>query len=71
MVFNYKKLLGRIKEYGHTQGSVANLLGISENAFTNKIKCRHYFTSLEIASICNLLGITKEEIGIYFFAIEV
>lgn len=71
MKFDFSKLLGRIKEYGYTQASVANILGISENAFTNKIKCRHYFTALEIASICNLLAIVKEEIGIYFFTIKV
>ncbi len=71
MQFDFNKLLGRIKEYGYTQAAIAKLLGISENAFTNKIKCRHYFTALEIASICNLLEIVKEEIGKYFFTIKV
>lgn len=71
MSFDFSKLLGRMKEYGYTQATMANFLGISENAFTNKIKGRHYFTALEIASICNFLDIIKEEIGKYFFTVKV
>lgn len=71
MVFDYSKLLGKIKECGYTQGTIANLIGISENAFTNKIKCRYFFTALEIAIICNILGIIENDIGLYFFTLKV
>ena len=71
MLFDFSKLLGRIKEYGYTQTLMAKELGISDNAFTNKIKGRNYFTALEIAYMCKVLEIPSDMVGIYFFTPKV
>ena len=70
-MFTYSKLLGRMTEKGYTQGMLARSLGISENAFTNKIKGRSSFNSNEIAVICQKLDISNSEIGDIFFVVKV
>lgn len=66
-MFDFNKLLGRMKEYGYTQSSMAKELGVTENCFTNKIKGRSSFSSLEIKTMCNKLNIAPNKIGAYFF----
>lgn len=70
-MFNYSKLFGLMAEKKYTQRALAQTLDISENAFTNKIKGRSTFNSIEIATICNILGIPNTQIGTYFFTKEV
>ena len=70
-MFQYNKLLGRMTEKKVIQKRAASALSISENSFTNKIKGRSNFTSEEIATLCDLLDIEKDEIGTYFFTVEV
>ena len=67
MVFKFNKLLGKMTEEGYSQKTMAKELGITENSFTNKIKGRSSFTSLEVISICEKLGISNSQIGFYFF----
>lgn len=71
IVFDYSKLLGLITEKNLTQKKLCNIIGISENSFTNKIKGRSNFSSDEIAKICNALGITTKSVGLYFFTPKV
>lgn len=66
-MFRYNRLLGRMSEMGLTQKRAAQAIGISENAFTNKLKCRSYFNSKEIYELCVFLKIAKEDIGTFFF----
>ncbi len=66
-MFRYNRLLGRMSEMGVTQKKAAQAIGISENAFTNKLKCRSYFNSKEIYELCVLLKIAKGDIGTFFF----
>ncbi len=66
-MFRYNRLLGRMSEMGVTQKRAAQAIGISENSFTNKLKCRSYFNSKEIYELCVLLKIAKEDIGTFFF----
>jgi hypothetical protein len=68
VVFNYGKLLGKIKENGLTQKSVAFALKADEGTISSKFKNRVSFTQSEIDGICELLDIPNEEIGAYFFA---
>lgn len=70
-MFQFNKLIGLMAENGITQRAAAKKLGISENSFTNKIKCRSNFTSEEIASLCELLYIPSNMIGEYFFTPKV
>ena len=71
MVFNYSKLLGKIREKDMTQADVASAIGINLATLNAKINGRSYFTSYEIINLCSLLEIPKAEIGSYFFTKEV
>jgi transcriptional regulator with XRE-family HTH domain len=64
---NYAKLLGRIKERGETQKSVAEKVGISESQFSQKISGNYPFKQTDIQKICELLDVDFAEVGKYFF----
>ena len=67
MAFNYAKLLGRIRERGFTQKSLAKKIGINQGTLSEKLNNKYAFTMTEMDAISKLLGITKSEIGVYFF----
>ena len=64
----YSKLLGRIREFGYTQKSLAKAMGINPCTLSLKLKGKAVFTVAEIDILCKLLDIAKEDIGSYFFA---
>lgn len=66
-MFDYSKLLGRIKEKGYTQTALAQAINISANSFSNKILGKSSFSNLEIKNICDILDISNTEVGTYFF----
>ena len=68
MKFNYSKLLGRIKEKGFTQESLAIAIGITASTMSLKLTKKANFSQPEIRNICELLDIQVEQIGEYFFA---
>lgn len=70
-MFDYSKLLGLMVEKNYTQKKLCEVIGISENSFTNKIKGRSNFASDEIVKICNVLGISTKLVGKYFFTPKV
>lgn len=65
---DYRKLLGRIKELGYTQKAVSTAIGVTESHFSRKLSGEFVFKQSEIQSICDLLHIPPEEIGMYFFS---
>ena len=67
---DYSKLLGRIKECGHTQKSVAKEAGISESHFCQKLSGNYPFKQSDIQKLCDLLKIPASEIGDYFFSVK-
>lgn len=71
MKFDYSKLLGRIKEFGYTQETLAKEIGITESSMSLKLNNKAYFKQIEIRRICKVLSIADSEIGVYFFALEV
>lgn len=71
MQFNHSKLLGRIREYRYTQESLSKEIGISESTLNIKLNGKAYFTTKEIDKISELLEISNDEIGAYFFTNEV
>lgn len=68
-MFNYSKLLGKLKEKGYTQGELAHAINISANALSNKILGKSSFSNLEIKAICDILDISNVDVGTYFFTI--
>lgn len=70
-MFSYNKLFGKMAEKGYNQTKLAKMLGISKNTFTNKVKGKATFNSIEIATLCNVLDISCEDIGEIFFTPKV
>ena len=71
MMFDYSKLLGKIKERGYTQETLAAAIGMTEATLSMKLNNKAFFKQREIKAICDVLGIPDEEVGVYFFAPKV
>lgn len=71
MAFSYSKLRGRIIEKYGSQGNFADAFGISENSLSLKMNNKSRFTSDDIIKMTEMLDISKDEVGEYFFTIEV
>lgn len=69
MKFNHSKLLGRIKERGYTQQTLAEAINLTKSSLNSKLKNMFYFTSRDIYAICEVLDIPTSEIGVYFFMV--
>lgn len=71
MVFEYGKLLGRIREKGFTQAQVASIVGMTPGTFSQKLNNQAHFKQKEITDICEALAILPDEVGVYFFTLGV
>ena len=65
--YDYKKLLGRIKECGYTQESFARMLGISACSLNLTLNNKRDFRQDEILRASELLKIPSSELHGYFF----
>ena len=70
-MYDYSKLLGRIKECGFTQETLAKRIGIAESSMCLKLNNKADFRHREIFLICEALEIAIGEIGVYFFTLKV
>ena len=71
LIFDYKKLKGRMIEKFGSQGEFAKIFGCSKNTLSLKLNNKIRFTTNDIVTIVDLLNIPKHEIGEYFFTILV
>ena len=71
MKFDYNKLRGRIVEKFGTLLKFSEELDISYEALSKKMNNLIAISQKEIVSWCDLLDIAPEEIGVYFFTLEV
>ena len=69
MKFNYAKLLGRIRECGFTQATLAKAIGINKGTLSAKLNNQNYFLASEMVAICKILNIALKDISLYFFAV--
>lgn len=69
MIFNYSKLLGRIRECGFTQATLAKAIGINKSTLSAKLNNQYHFTQPEIIAICKVLSIVHKDIPLYFYAV--
>ena len=67
-MFNYSKLLGRMREMGYTQEKLARAIGLNESTLNAKLNNKGYFNSFHIDKICEVLDISKNDIGVYFYS---
>ena len=70
-VFDHSRLLGRIKECGFTQETLAKCIGIAESSMCLKLNNKASFRRCEIDAISEALKIEIWEIGVYFFTPKV
>lgn len=63
------KLRARFRACGYYDGEVAEALGVNKNTLSARLRGTSAtgWTHREICTICELLGIPREEIGEYFF----
>lgn len=71
MVFNYRKLRGKIREMFQTEQAFAKAMGISKTSLSAKLNNQVEFSQKEIELAIELLKISKDEIPVYFFTLEV
>lgn len=71
MQFDYSRLLGRIREFGYTQSSLADEIGLTKATMNLKLNNKAFFTQPEIEKIRKILHIHSVEIGAYFFTLRV
>lgn len=71
MKFDYSKLNGRITEIFNSQKKFAKAMNLSERSISLKLNNQRYWKNNEITRACNLLLIPDNQIGDYFFKIEV
>jgi transcriptional regulator with XRE-family HTH domain len=56
-----------MRECGFTQRQLATVIGINLSTLNAKLKGKNYFSVYEMDAICEVLNISNEEIGAYFF----
>lgn len=71
MQFDYSKLLGKIRECGFTQQTLAQHIGIAKSSMCLKLNNKANFSQPEIFLICEALQIEISKIGVYFFTPKV
>ena len=71
MLYNYCKLKERIKLRYGTYGRFAKAMDMHPNSLLNKLHNHTQWQQREIWKACRLLGIKKQNIGEYFFTLQV
>ena len=67
-MYNYSKLLGRIKEKGFTLEALAKKIGLNVSTLSKKLNNKSEFHQDEIKKICRVIEMC--DIGTYFFCRE-
>lgn len=66
---NESKLRGRIREKFGTQEAFADAMKMSHTTLSAKLNGKSEWKRQEIEDACRLLGISAEEIPLYFFSL--
>lgn len=66
-MFDFSKLKGRIVEKYGNASNFADTLGWSRTTLYLKLNNKVFFSPDDIMAVCDLLDISHEDIGIYFF----
>lgn len=69
--YDYSKLRGRIREKCGTQEKFAKSIKRSKPYLSNVLNGQAYFSQNDIVEGAKVLDIPVDEIGLYFFTIEV
>ena len=66
--YNYSKLLGKMRERGLTQETLALQCGVELSTLNRKLRGRGEWKQGEIIKACDAVGIDYADIPVYFFA---
>lgn len=66
-MYDYAKLLGKIKEKCGTQAEFAKKMNLSERTISQKLNNKVDFSQSEVLKASAILGIQRDEINLYFF----
>lgn len=67
MKFNHSKLLGKMRECGYTQETLAKTIQMNKSTLNSKLKNKTHFTTTEMVKISEVFNIPVDKIGAYFF----
>jgi hypothetical protein len=67
MKFDFNKLVGRIIEKYGTRHEFASAIPMPRATLSRKLNNKSFFSMEEITLICELLDISQDEIGVYFY----
>lgn len=67
MSFDYSKLLGKIKERGYTQETLAEAIGMAPASLSLKLNNKAHFKQRDMKKIARVLKLDVKKIGEYFF----
>lgn len=68
MEYSYNKLRGKIVEKYGTQERFAEALGMTKQGLSLKMTGKTEFSQRDVTKWCDLLDISQDQIGEYFFA---
>ena len=68
MMYDYSKLLGRIKEHCGSQAVFSSSMKISERTISSKLNNKKEWKQGEITRACEILKIKKADIPIFFYS---
>ena len=71
IIYDYSKLLGRIKEKFGTRKNLVDKITISLTSLNLRLNNQLGFTQQDISQLCEALDILEEEIPTYFFTEKV
>lgn len=71
MIYDYSRLLGKIKEICGSQAVFSAKIGLSERTVSLKLNGKKGWKQPEIERICEVLKIDRRKIPIYFFSAKV
>jgi len=71
MAYDFRKLKGRVVEIFGTQETFAKEMGWSQRTCSLKLSGQVYWKQNEISKACNSLGLSENELQLYFFTLIV
>ena len=66
-IYDYSRLLGKMREKNISQEQMASAIGISSSTMNIKLKNKSEFGQGQMIDILNVLGVPLSEISSYFF----
>lgn len=66
-MFDFAKLKGRIREKCETETAFAAKMGMNRSTMSSRLTQKSDFSAEEIWKACQILSLTPDQIGDYFF----